>query len=67
MEGYASERWAMPEETLMAWGRAFADCMEPLEEARRPLRLAAREGWVEEWHLELIELQAAAELLADPQ
>ena len=51
----------------MAWGRAFADCMEPLEEARRPLRLAAREGWVEEWHLELIELQAAAELLADPQ
>jgi hypothetical protein len=61
VEGYASEMWAMPEETLLAWGRAFADCMEPLEEARRPLRLAAREAWVDEWYDQLIEFQAEAD------
>ena len=58
VEGYASEMWAMPEETLLAWGRAFAECMAPLEEARRPLRLAAREAWVEEYHSVLIDFQA---------
>jgi hypothetical protein len=65
IEGYASEMWAMPEETLLAWGRAFADCMEPLEEARRPLRLAAREEWVDQWYDELIDFQAQDGLQTD--
>jgi hypothetical protein len=61
VEGYASEGWARPEETLLAWGQAFADCMETLEKARRPLRLAAREAWVDQWYDQLIDFQADAE------
>jgi hypothetical protein len=59
--------WAMPEDTLVEWGRGFASCMMPLEEARRAPRLAAREAWVEEWHDVLIEYQAEAEsLIGEP-
>ncbi|MGA7097560.1 MAG: hypothetical protein WB245_08345 [Acidimicrobiia bacterium] len=50
--------WSMPEETLVTWGRAFAGCMELLEEARRAPRLAAREAWVDQWHDQLIDSQA---------
>jgi hypothetical protein len=61
VEGYASEMWAMPEDTLVAWGQAFAGCMNPLEEARRAPRLAAREAWVNKWHDELIDFQTQTE------
>ncbi len=67
VEGYASDMWAMPEDTLVAWGQAFAGCTEPLEKARRAPRLAAREAWVNKWHNELIDFQTQAESLAEAQ
>lgn len=56
-----AEMWAMPEETLVKWGQGFAECMEPLVDARREPRLAAREAWIDEWYDELVEFQAEAD------
>jgi hypothetical protein len=46
------------ERAMIDWGQGFAECMEPLVEARREPRLAAREEWVDEHFTELLQLQS---------
>ena len=46
------------EAALLEWGQGFAECMEPLVEARREPRLQAREAFVDEQFTGLLQLQS---------
>jgi hypothetical protein len=46
------------EAALLEWGQGFAECMEPLVEARREPRLQAREVFVDEHFPGLLQLQS---------
>jgi hypothetical protein len=46
------------EQKMIYWGQSYAACMEPLVEARREPRLAAREEWVDQKFTELLQLES---------
>jgi hypothetical protein len=46
------------EQAMVEWGQSYAECMEPLVEARREPRLQAREAFVDEQFTGLLQLQS---------
>ncbi len=57
MDNDINTDWDVYHQTLIDWGRAWADCIEPVVTARLPLRTAARSERIDRDYPQLLELQ----------